>query len=459
MLAELEAGVGGRLCPFRGVRKDRYLCKPHTADPSSIATCNKDISVGDRGELLDQALLRLRERIRASIGDQANQQLTKDRLEQSDVIFVETGFSEVDVYNPKLFKSSSPPRLNSMYNRVFDKFGVMDPESPIFLWVVQPLYGVMTACVERPATSLLDVRRQTINSGIIHFWTKYSESNFMFESVTLRQRRCCLIFAESVAHINEICELLGRHGIIAKGIHASMKRSDRDDVLDEFKYGTFDVLVNCGVLTEGVDIPAIDCVILARFTRSSPLIIQMIGRGLRQHRYGEEDKMDGARREDLTGVVEGIEEKKRRIVLEDKDGDGLEDTGKAASFGNTEEERKFMAELFSKSDPNIIKRYDDLFAAKPQNRLTSGLHWIRHSQGVFIALQNNGYFGISQRGSADFVGYHLQHRPLKIDIIVSHDTLPSAISASESWINQRIMAQYPGDGIPGDVIKKVRVTV
>ena len=41
------------------------------------------------------------------------------------------------------------------------------------------------------------------------------------------------------------------------------------------------MLVNCGIFTEGTDIPNIDCILLARPTRSRNLMVQMIGRGMR----------------------------------------------------------------------------------------------------------------------------------------------------------------------------------
>ena len=44
-----------------------------------------------------------------------------------------------------------------------------------------------------------------------------------------------------------------------------------------------DLTVRQAILTEGADIPNIDCVLLARPTRSRNLLIQMIGRGLRLH--------------------------------------------------------------------------------------------------------------------------------------------------------------------------------
>ena len=57
----------------------------------------------------------------------------------------------------------------------------------------------------------------------------------------------------------------------------------RSERLDSFRNGDFPVLVNCGVFTEGTDIPNIDCILLARPTKSRNLLVQMIGRGMRLH--------------------------------------------------------------------------------------------------------------------------------------------------------------------------------
>src|SRR5579859_2778318 len=57
--------------------------------------------------------------------------------------------------------------------------------------------------------------------------------------------------------------------------------TERHTLIQQFKNREFPVLVNCGFFTEGTDIPNIDCVLLARPTRSRNLIVQMIGRGMR----------------------------------------------------------------------------------------------------------------------------------------------------------------------------------
>ncbi|KAK5281536.1 putative ATP-dependent helicase IRC3 [Exophiala xenobiotica] len=55
----------------------------------------------------------------------------------------------------------------------------------------------------------------------------------------------------------------------------------RGERLEAFKKREFPVLLNCGVFTEGTDMPNIDCVLLARPTKSRNLLVQMIGRGMR----------------------------------------------------------------------------------------------------------------------------------------------------------------------------------
>jgi len=55
----------------------------------------------------------------------------------------------------------------------------------------------------------------------------------------------------------------------------------RTQKIYDFREGKISVLVNCNVLTEGVDIPSISCVLLARPTKSGVLFTQMCGRAIR----------------------------------------------------------------------------------------------------------------------------------------------------------------------------------
>ncbi|KZF23498.1 DEAD/DEAH box helicase-like protein [Xylona heveae TC161] len=98
-----------------------------------------------------------------------------------------------------------------------------------------------------------------------------------------RERKSTIVFCVDVKHITSLTATFRRHGIDARFITGSTHKAVRGQRLDEFRNGEFPVLLNCGVFTEGTDIPNIDCVLLARPTKSRNLLVQMIGRGMRLH--------------------------------------------------------------------------------------------------------------------------------------------------------------------------------
>ncbi|EMR69645.1 putative dead deah box helicase protein [Eutypa lata UCREL1] len=71
-----------------------------------------------------------------------------------------------------------------------------------------------------------------------------------------------------VVNTDRINEITVRSCVDARFVTGDTPKVERSERLDAFKRGEFPVLVNCGVFTEGTDIPNIDCIILARPTRS-----------------------------------------------------------------------------------------------------------------------------------------------------------------------------------------------
>lgn len=94
--------------------------------------------------------------------------------------------------------------------------------------------------------------------------------------------RRTLVFAVDVAHAHALAGLLNeaKQGS-AMALDGTMPATKRKAVLELYRQGAFQYLVNCEVLTEGFDDPGIECVVLARPTMSVALLIQMIGRGTR----------------------------------------------------------------------------------------------------------------------------------------------------------------------------------
>lgn len=94
--------------------------------------------------------------------------------------------------------------------------------------------------------------------------------------MTPDDRRSTLVFAVNLQHVSDLVAAFRRAGIDARPVTSSMSAAARRDTMAAFRVNEFPVLVNCEVLTEGADVPEIDCVILARPTRSKNLLAQMV---------------------------------------------------------------------------------------------------------------------------------------------------------------------------------------
>lgn len=90
-----------------------------------------------------------------------------------------------------------------------------------------------------------------------------------------------VVFACSVKHSKMIVEQFKSVGVSAVHIDGESKTAERRRVLEGLKDGRISVVSQVGLLTEGWDLPALECVIFARATRSRSLYKQMGGRIMR----------------------------------------------------------------------------------------------------------------------------------------------------------------------------------
>lgn len=93
--------------------------------------------------------------------------------------------------------------------------------------------------------------------------------------------RPAIAFTVSVAGAYALAEAFRQAGYTAVAADGTTDKAVRRQLLADFRAGRFQILVNCGLWTEGLDVPEIACIHLARPTRSDGLYIQMVGRGLR----------------------------------------------------------------------------------------------------------------------------------------------------------------------------------
>lgn len=97
----------------------------------------------------------------------------------------------------------------------------------------------------------------------------------------LAGRRQTVAFCTNIPHSQHVVDEFRKHGITAEHLDYHASEDTRADILGRFARGEFPVLSNVGLLAEGWDCPAIQCMILARPTKSLTRFIQMVGRVLR----------------------------------------------------------------------------------------------------------------------------------------------------------------------------------
>ena len=101
-------------------------------------------------------------------------------------------------------------------------------------------------------------------------------------TLELSNGRKTLCFATRVSHAERLAEIFNRHEAgSARFVFGKMPAEERASVFRDYRADKFRILVNVGIVTEGVDIAGIEVVSVARPTKSRALYAQMIGRATR----------------------------------------------------------------------------------------------------------------------------------------------------------------------------------
>lgn len=97
----------------------------------------------------------------------------------------------------------------------------------------------------------------------------------------LAQGRTTLAFANTVKESKRLAQLFRDNGYRAESLDAGDDDEWKDAVLARLQAGELDVVFNCQLYIEGLDIPEIDCVMDTSATQSVTRYLQKIGRGMR----------------------------------------------------------------------------------------------------------------------------------------------------------------------------------
>lgn len=203
-----------------------------------------------------------------------------------------------------------------------------------------------------------------------------------FETHALERKT--IVFTPTVAMAHAMAQTFQQGGIPAEALDGGTPLSERRDILRRLHRGETRVVANCAVLTEGFDEPSIDCIIIARPTKSRTLYQQMIGRGTRLY-PGKTDCL-------IVDVV-GVSAKhtlQTAAFLFDCDAKKLAEN--ALTKVKAEQLRAQTQEQATIEGPLHSTRVD-LFARR-------ALHWVQTRQGAWVlSLGEHGTMRLQPDGN------------------------------------------------------------
>lgn len=89
-------------------------------------------------------------------------------------------------------------------------------------------------------------------------------------------------FCVSVEHAHYMARIFAQHGVAARAVSGTTPVAERDEALRALAAGTVNVVFSVDLFNEGVDVPAVDTLLMLRPTDSPVLFVQQLGRGLRK---------------------------------------------------------------------------------------------------------------------------------------------------------------------------------
>jgi ATP-dependent helicase IRC3 len=192
--------------------------------------------------------------------------------------------------------------------------------------------------------------------------------------------RKALVFTPTVRLAHQMAEAFQEAGVAAEALDGTTPLEERRGILRRLNAGETKVVANCAVLTEGFDEPSVDCIIIARPTKSKPLYIQMVGRGTRIH-PGKPDLLIL----DLVGVTS-----RHSIVTASEifNLGGTKKSVKEIAEEREERERVRAEEAAARADGKLVARDVELFRSRP-------LNWLQTRQGAWVLGLGNGFVRLS----------------------------------------------------------------
>jgi len=221
-----------------------------------------------------------------------------------------------------------------------------------------------------------------------------------------------ILFTPTVKLAHAMADVFTASGLVAAAVDAETPIDERRALLTRFAAGEIQVVANCGILVEGFDCPPVDCIVIARPTKSRPLYVQMVGRGTRRY-PGKPNCLIL----DCVGVT-ARHDLQTAASLFGLDPDGTITTSVVAAIGERE-----AAEEQRALEGRIVSQRIDLFKTGPLGWATvSPIHFI-------LSMATAGDLHLVERADGWMVQHH--HRDGRREILASALTIEYAMGTAE----------------------------
>ena len=142
----------------------------------------------------------------------------------------------------------------------------------------------------------------------------YTEDSLARYGMTNRERVCqvckgavnvwkcerVLVAVPNIEEATAIADMLKTQGVRAESLHSNMGKRERERIVNNFREGRTQVVVQVLILNVGFDLPALDCVVFARPSLSLRIWCQFVARGIR---INEEEPNKVCKCIDMGGMI------------------------------------------------------------------------------------------------------------------------------------------------------------
>jgi superfamily II DNA or RNA helicase len=240
--------------------------------------------------------------------------------------------------------------------------------------------------------------------------------------------RTALVFTPTVALAAAMTEAFVARGVPCVTLHGGTPLEERRELLRAFRRGDVKVIANCAVLTEGFDEPRIDCIIVARPTRSKGLYVQMVGRGTRTY-PGKDDCL----------VIDLVGATHRHDLLTMPNLFGL---GESGSDELTDGEQTVTDVLDEIADEQVVtaereRVLAELVAQRVDLFNRRELHWIRlDDDNAWLLNSGSGYVALEPDDEKWTVKFYPTQRTGQERIIAEQLDLGYAQGHAEDFVRE-----------------------